>query len=125
MAQEISVTISGSAVKGNLKDPIGGTAVKEDMRGVLPKVFAQVKACSTSEETVETGDIVVLGKIWMKNLAATGGNFVTYGPDSTGMVAMGKLFPSEECIFRLDPAATLIIQADTGAVDTHIKIYED
>lgn len=125
MSQEISVTISGTCKKGQLSESFGGTVVREDMSGVLPKVFSQVKACSTSEETVETGDIQVLGKVWMKNLEDPGGNSVTYGPDSTGMVALGILNPNEECVFRLVPAATLKIQANIGAVGVHIKIYED
>ena len=125
MAQEISVTITGAVVKGQFKDQFGGTAVKQDMAG-SPKLQGLVMNVGTTSETVAVGDLGTEGIVWMKNLAAPpAGNFVTYGPDSTGQVDFGILNPNEECFFRLDPAAVFKIKADTAAVDVWIKIYED
>jgi len=77
----------------------------------------------TSEETVSFGDITTPGYVFIRNLDDT--NYVTLGPDSTGMVAAIKLKAGEVALFRTDDSATWKAQANTAACDLSFYVLED
>src|SRR5690554_1352951 len=78
----------------------------------------QVLSATTSGIVVDYGDVTTPGIAILVNLDDT--NFVGYGPDDTGLVAFGRLLPGEVALFRFDPSADLVLQADTAACDVRV-----
>ena len=72
---------------------------------------------------MSTGDVSTLGWLVLQNLDTT--NYVTYGPDSTGMVDFGRIEAGEIAVLRLEPGITIKAQANTAAVDLLVKVFED
>lgn len=81
----------------------------------------QVLSATTGGVVVDYGDVVTPGYCILENLDDT--NFVDFGPDDTGLVPMGRLLPGEVALFRFDPSADLVLQADTAACDVRVLIY--
>lgn len=82
-----------------------------------------IQIIGTSEETVSFGDIVYPGFVYLENLDDT--NYIEFGPDSTGMVTLGRLLPGEQCVLRLAPTGvTLIAQANTASCKMRVVCLE-
>jgi hypothetical protein len=82
-----------------------------------------VQVVGTTEEALDFGDVSTLGWLYLENLDDT--NFVEYGPDSTGMVAFGKLEAGECAILRLKPGITVKAKADTAECKVLVRCLED
>lgn len=82
-----------------------------------------VVAVGTAEENMPVGDVSTLGWVFVRNLDDV--NYVTWGPDSSGMVAIGRLEPGEFAIFRLEPGVTLRWQANTASCNVFLQLLED
>lgn len=82
-----------------------------------------VQIIGTSAETVDLGDISYPGYVYLENLDST--NYVDYGPDSGGMVTMGRLLAGECAVLRLAPSGvTLKAQANTADVKLLVRCLE-
>ncbi len=86
---------------------------------------ATVVTVGTSEETMPTGDVAAAsqGMLIIANLDTT--NYVTYGPDSSGMVALGKIEPGEVHILRLSASVTMKWQANVADVKVQMWLMAD
>lgn len=121
MANEFTATLSLSVSNGEFVD-VTETNFRDDQTtkgGGNPGTVE----IGTSEETISFGDVSP-GWVLMKNLEDSGGNYVEYGPDSTGMVAIGRLNPGATHIFKLTSGVTLKAQANTAAVKVLVKGYD-
>lgn len=77
-----------------------------------------------THEAIVTADLAALGLMTVENIDPT--NFVDLGLDvAAAFVPFMRLLPGESYPVRLTPGITLYAQADTGAVRTIIKIYEN
>ena len=113
MANEIRVSVGLECINANLKIPKMGstTQITQNVQGGPVPGMVTI---GTSEEDIPTTDIATLGWCYMKNLDVT--NYIKYGPKSAGsMVEFGRLYPGEECVFRLAAGITIRAIADTGA----------
>jgi len=120
MANEIRVTFNAQLQTGVLDDRLNPSSLQVDQ--LASGAYRSLISVGTAEEVVGVGEITSPGWAFIQNTDAT--NFVTYGPDSTGMIAVGKLLPGEFAFLRLEPAVTLKIKADTAACDVVISIWE-
>lgn len=120
MANEITLNVSATLNNGNLKRSFapGQKLVTQTTKGA----WAAVVSVGTSTETLSFGDVATEGYIMLVNLDPT--NFVLYGPDSTGQIDFGKLFPGEIALFRLKPGITFKWKADTGACKVAVELWE-
>ena len=123
MANEITITASLAFAKGSVANVSRAiTAVQFDVSGTR---YSQiVQAVGTGEEALDFGDVPTAqgGYCFMKNLDAT--NFVEVRP-GTGIADLIKMKPLEVCLFRITPAATPWMIADTDPCDVEILIVED
>lgn len=121
MAGTLQVNISGTLTNGSYKETFnpGAKTIVQDTLGS----HAPVQTIGTSEETVGVGDVGTLGWAFFQNLDTT--NYVTIGPDSTGMVAFIRLEAGESCALRLSPGITIKAQANTAPVKLKVLILED
>ena len=120
MADELTINLSMSLVKGNvsmsrsdkLTVDVTGTGLIHNVQNIG---FAAAEALTVA------ADIGTEGYMFCRNIDAT--NFVYIGPDSTGIVNFIKLLPTEIAMFRL-ATGTIMAQADTAAVDLEYWIIE-
>lgn len=121
MADEFKLRFSYLVENGFFRDSFQGGQINIDQAS--PGRGGYVQVIGTSEETVVFGDVTTEGLLFMRNLDAT--NFITFGPDSTGMKVVGKLKPGEVAFFRVDPAVVLKAKADTASCKLDVRLYED
>jgi hypothetical protein len=121
MAGALQVVISATLTNGSHREIFnpGALAVVQDAVGV----HAPVQTVGTSEEAVPVGDVGTLGWAFFQNLDTT--NYVTIGPDATGMVPFIRLEAGEACALRLSPGISLVAQANTAPVKMKVLILED
>lgn len=122
MANEITLTLDFQLVKDELTKTISDRRRRFDQAGV--GAFDAVLDIGTSEETITLTDITTEGWAYFKNLDDT--NFVTWGPDSTGLVPMGRMNPGESAgPLRIEPGIAISMQADTAACRVRVMVLED
>ena len=120
MSDEITVSLAMQVTNGNYTSG----QIREN-----GKTFDQaavgchegIAAIGTTEESLSTGDITTEGWLFLKNLDAT--NYVQWG-GSTG-VYIGRLEAAESAMFRLEPAATVYLKANTASCNVQFKLNED
>lgn len=122
MAGTIQMTVQALITNGLYKETFqpGSLTVTQTNQGAHGQV---VSVGSGAEEDMPIGDIGTEGLLFLHNLDDT--NFVTYGPKSGTMVAMGIIKAGEVVALRMDPAATITWQADTAAVKIKMLLLED
>lgn len=122
MANEITVTASINVAKGNFSRRIAPGALTFDQ--AAQGQAGGVLEIGTSEESITLTDLGTLGWAYFRNLDTS--NYVTWGPDSTGMVAVGRMEAGETAgPFRLEPGITLKMQANTAACNVEVIVFED
>lgn len=125
MADELSVNLQLTYSNGSASNTFAPGAVKlpQATQGLNKRI---VTINTSAEETVSFADITTPSLVTMRSMEATStGNFITYGPDSTGMVAFGRLGPKDIHVLRLSSTGpTLKAQADTAAVNVEFTAYE-
>lgn len=122
MADEIRGTISLNVDNGNFAYAKNETFTLDQatVGGANPGTVD----VGTSEEAISFGDITNLGWVFMKNLDTT--NYVEWGPESGGaLVVVGRLEAGESALFRLSPAITLRMQANTATCKVLIEAMWD
>lgn len=116
MTDEIRLTVGIQVTHtdgNNFRVPNKTTLLDQDtQRWGSPGVIA----ISTSEETVDFGDLTLPVLVVIRNLDAT--NFLKFG-FVTGNLE-GKVSPGGQAVFELISGGDLIVQADTAAVDAEI-----
>lgn len=117
MANEITINLDFRLKKSGLKKEVQERNLQFDQTGV--GAFDTVLEIGTTAETITLTDITTEGWAFFKNLDAT--NFVTWGPDSTGLVPFGRLKPGEVAgPMRVAPGTVISMQADTA--DCHVRV---
>lgn len=121
MANEITMSVSLSVLNGLFKasESSGAIQITQTTLGAASGLVT----VGTVEETLSFTDITTEGLLILQNTDST--NYVTYGPDSTGMVAMGRIKPREWALLRLEPGITFKWQADTAACKVKYLLLED
>lgn len=120
MANELSYSLNVSYASGYAKDSVTTGTVTYSQSTQL--VDSGIQDVGTAAESLATGDVGTNGGwLWMKNLDTT--NYVTFGPDSTGLITCGRLQPGKDCWFFLAPSVTLKVQANTAACKVQYKLF--
>ena len=124
MANEISLSITFNLANGSHTEKITTGTINVDQSAVGGSVPGVV-SIGTSEEDVDLSELSTLGWLYMRNLDTT--NYVSYGKKdgSNNMQAIGRMEAGEPCLFRLEPGATLRMQANTAACNVLIKAFEN
>jgi hypothetical protein len=125
MADELQVQVNVTYSNGSASNSFTpGTVKLPQVTQGMNKYIVTVN--SSAEETISFSDVTTPSMVHMRSMEATStGNFVTYGPDSTGMIAFGQLGPKDVHVLRLTSTGpTLKAQADTAAVNIEITAYE-
>jgi hypothetical protein len=118
MANEITITIS--ALNTNIQDDFSPPSFSVDQTTL--GADGGITIVGTGEENLTFTDVTTEGFFMMTNLDSS--NFVTYGPDSTGMVAFGIIRAGHSALIQLDPATTFVWKADTLPVKVQWKLWE-
>lgn len=120
MANEITLNLQFSVRNGEFSRQIQA-AQRTDQSAI--GAHGPVVEVATSETSISFGDVSTPGYLYLKNLDDE--NYVTYGPDDSGMVAMGRLNPGECAILRADPGLSLVAQANTDPVLLEVLVLEN
>lgn len=120
MANEIRMTVAGRVENGNFRDDFSFGQILIDQAN--PGRGGHVQAIGTSEEIIDFGDVSVEGLLVMRNIDET--NYVTWGPDSTGMVGLGRMAPGKIAILQIEPGTVVKAQADTATCKIDVRLYE-
>lgn len=122
MADEISVVVDMTLDNGNVSHDFRPDTVSIDQS--TARFVDEILDIGTSEETISFGDITTKGMAVFENLDST--NYVQWGPDSTGMVTIGRINAGETAgPFRIDDGATLKMQANTASCKVRVILYEN
>jgi len=121
MANEITLTIKDRVSNSGYKTDWanGQNSITQTAQGAA----SGIQAVGTSAENIAGGDVSTPGILFLKNLDGT--NFVEFGKDNTGFVAVGKLEAGEEAVFRVADSTTIQLKADTAACDVMYLLLED
>lgn len=120
MANEITVQATLKVVNGNLNEicASGGLSFTQAAVGGPTPGYLTI---GTSEESTAFAELSTLGWLYMQNLDAT--NYVEWG-FATGVYG-GRMEAGEIAVFRLNPASTLYLKANTSACKVLIKAFQD
>lgn len=121
MANEITMTVTGNLINGNLKSSFApGT---KQYNQTTAGMWANVVTVGTSEEDLAPADISTPGILCAINLDST--NYVNWGPKSGGsMVTAGQLKAGEMMHFRVGGGVTLRWAANTASVKVLVWLLE-
>lgn len=120
MAGTIRVNLQVDVNNGNFIDSVSvsnKSFVQTNPGGGNPGTLS----IGTSEESVALSELGTQGWLFMQNLDDT--NYVRWGFATTAYG--GRLEPGEVALFRLNPATTLYMIADTAACRVNIRAFED
>lgn len=122
MANEIAIRFSGTLENGSARDTfnIGG---QKQIDQAAAGIDGGIVSVATSETTISFSRLTTAGLLLIQNLDET--NYIEFGPDSTGLVKIGKLKPGEFAFLRLAASVTLKAIANTAACDVLVKCWED
>ena len=121
MADEFKLTIRSKHSNAGYKSDWFNSqlSITQNSAGVA----SGVQSVGTTAENISSGDITTPGYLHLKNLDTT--NFVEFGVDNTGFVAVGKLEAGEEAVFRVADATTIQLKADTASCNVAYQLLED
>lgn len=119
MADELELTIDFRMNNGTFDESFAPAS--QTMDQTTQEFHGAIVSVGTSEEVISFGDVTTPKYLMVKNLDAT--NYVTYGPESGGvMVAMGQIKAGEIGAIPLNTAAVLRWQANTATVKVQAYI---
>ena len=120
MANEITVTLNLTVANANKSTTRTFTKqITQSNSGFDP----QKVTATTGGNNVTLVGLTTEGWIWIQNLDAT--NFVDFGQDNASTIQpIGRLQPGEAGCFRLKPAETLRVQANTASCDLELLVLE-
>ncbi len=121
MANEITVTCKIAVVNGNHESKITPTSHQFDQ--AAQGAWDSIQNIGTSEESITSfGDVTTEGWCYLRNMDAT--NYVQWG-FATGVYG-GRMEAGEPAgPFRMEPATSLFLKANTAACDVRVVVYED
>jgi len=120
MSSEITATTTLNLNNGGLRAaPSFTKSADQATPGALSR--KQTITTSTPQAISFTG-LTTPRWVMFKNNDAT--NYITLGPDSTGMVAFARLLAGESMLFPADPSVTIKAQAHTASCDLLISALE-
>jgi len=120
MTNEFTMDFALNLTNGNLVEQLDISNYQDDQAAAgIQKMLADI---STSDETVDTGDLSAPRWCFARNLDDT--NYVSLGPDSTGIVELIRLQPDDWCLFPLAPGVALHAQANTAACKVLFVLFE-
>ena len=120
MADEIKVKPFLTLLKGNLKQTINPGTISIDQSGA--GYYHNVSSIGTSEESIGTfGDVTTEGLCYIRNSDAA--NYVQIG-FATGVYGI-RLEAGEVAMFRMEPAASLFLKANTAACNVEVFVAQD
>lgn len=123
MAGEMNATLQMTVTNGNFIDQINETAVIDQATGAGGAPGLQNVGFAAHEALAGVGDLTAFGRICIKNLDTT--NFINWGVEvAATFYPVGRLLAGEWDWWRLDLAAALFLQADTGACLVQIRLYD-
>ena len=123
MANEITINLSISAVKGFLSAYRAVQPLRVTLAGTRYSAGVQSIGFAAHEAVVIGSDVGTEGYAWFRNLDAD--NYVQLGRDVSGtFYPLVKLKPGEAAILRLATDA-VYAQAAVGAVNLETLILED
>jgi len=122
MADELKVQLKSTLTNGGLSETFGTSTFLSFDQNVQGS-HGTTAIVGTGEEIMTSGDITTPGWLFMKNLDT--GNYVEYGPDSSGMVTFGKLKPSEVACMRIHPNVVVKWKADTADCRVQMLFLDD
>ena len=121
MADEYKLTIRSKLTNGG--HSVGWFNNQLSVTQTAEGISSGVQTVGTSAENITTGDITTPGYLHLKNLDTT--NYVEFGADNTGFVAVGKLKAGEEAVFRVAASTTIQLKADTASCNVAFQLLED
>lgn len=122
MAGEIKARISVVVENGPLIEKISPGQIDITQSNIGRGGHVQV--IGTSEEVIDFGDIVIPGRLYLRNLDDT--NFIDWGPESAGaLVNCHTLKPGEDDWTRIKQGVVLRAKADTASVKLDVRLLED
>lgn len=121
MANEISITISGTLTNGSLKRTFtpGSFNVTQTTAGC----HSSLVSMTTAIEQLSKGDVATFGYCFLTNIDAT--NEVIYGPHSTTLVEFGRLKSGESAAIRVQSGTTIAVRSSAGTVKCLVEMWED
>jgi hypothetical protein len=120
MASEITVTTTLGLNNNGLRvSPSFTHSADQTTPGALSR--KQTITTSTPQTVAFTG-LTTPRWVLLKNNDAT--NYITLGPDSTGMVAFAVLLAGESMLFPASSTVTIKAQAHSGSCDLLISALE-
>lgn len=125
MANEIQFQLQLKLNNGDLTDAYSTSSVR--IAQSVARLVRNVQQIGTTEEPLDTGDLITPGYAVFANLEAAGGNFVDVGSYVGGVFyPFLRVKPTEQQMCRLGiSTAELYAKADTGNVELFYIIYND
>src|SRR4051812_27754391 len=111
MANEITLNLNASISNSGLKDQfLENIKVTQNVVGAS----CGVAVVTTSAANIDFGSLATAGYCMLKNLDAT--NYVQWGQDNASTIRIiGRLYPGEIALFRLEPSTNLRMIAHTAS----------
>jgi hypothetical protein len=119
MANEITVTAGIRVLNGNSSFSQPATAKSADQAAIGGPTPGAISV-GTSEESTAFPELTTEGWLYLQNNDAT--NYVQWG-FSTGVYG-GRLKAGESALFRMEPALTLYLKANTAACNVLVAGFE-
>ena len=119
MANEMSISLQLRVANGYFADAISKSFT--DDFPILGK-GGGVQIIGTSEEALAFGDVLYEGWLYIENLDPT--NSIDWGPDSSGMVPVGRIDPGEGVLFRAKPGVTIMAKARTAECRVVVTCFD-
>lgn len=115
MANEITTHIRFQCANGDFKPKVDDGPIQTDQDNPGGTGLTQTFD-SDSAEALNVGGVTVPGECYLRNLSDT--NYLDFGPDSSGMVPTGRLYPGKDAKIPLHPDVTLKFQAEADGTST-------
>jgi hypothetical protein len=120
MSNEITASLQIDYANGFATDRKASTKISYNQTNQL--IASGIQAIGASAESLDTADVGVLGGwLYMRNLNTTGN--VTFGPDSSGQVTVGRIYAGAEVWFYLEPGVTLKLTSSSGTSNVQFKLF--
>ena len=125
MANEIQFQLQLRLNNDDLSDTYTTSSIR--IAQSVARLVRNVQQIGTTEEAIDTGDVITPGYAVFVNLEDAGGNFVEVGSYIGGtFYPFIKVKPGEQQMLRIAvTTAQLYAKADTGNVEMFYIIYND
>lgn len=121
MANEISITVTGTLTNGNLRRRIepGTKQINQTAQGH----DGGTVALTTAITQITVGSVTTLGWAFFQNVSASG--VIYLGPHSTTLVPAHELRAGEHVTGRLIAGTTMAARTVSGAANLLVELWQD